>query len=146
MKILALDIATKTGWATDTASGVWNLQINKGESYGMKHIRFKSKVKEVIELEEIDLVVFEKPAGRFVKAVASVSELVGTLIPLCEELKVEYTSYTVSEIKKHATGKGNSGKPEMVRAAELKWPDTHIIDDNHADALHILDYAKKLLI
>jgi Holliday junction resolvasome RuvABC endonuclease subunit len=145
MKILALDLATKTGWATDTASGVWNLATNKGESYGMKLIRFKAKVKEVIELEDTKIVAYEKPTGAFPKAISSVSEMVGVLILLCEEMGVEHTGHTVAEIKKHATGKGNAGKPEMVHAAEIKWPEIRIIDDNHADALHILDFTKKTL-
>ena len=44
MKILALDIATTTGWKTETASGTWNLKPNRGESEGMRVVRFKSKV------------------------------------------------------------------------------------------------------
>lgn len=32
MKILALDIATKCGWATEVASGTWNLSLRNGES------------------------------------------------------------------------------------------------------------------
>ena len=144
MRILSLDIATKTGWATNTSSGVWNLKVNKGESYGMKLIRFKAKVKELIQLEDIELVVYEKPSGRFIRAVASVSEMVGVLIELCEDLGVEYTSYTVSEIKKHATGKGNANKSMMINSAKEKF-DIEIIDDNHADALWILDKARHLL-
>ena len=77
--ILSLNIATKTGWATRTSSGVWNLKTNKGESYGMKHIRFKAKLVELIKKEEIGLVVYEKPSGRFIKAVSSISELVGVM-------------------------------------------------------------------
>ena len=50
MKILSLDIATKTGWATDTTSGVWDLKPKRGESEGMRVVRFKSKVRELIEL------------------------------------------------------------------------------------------------
>lgn len=141
MNILALDIATKTGWATKTASGTWNLKVNKGESYGMKLIRFKAKLKEIIELENIEIVVYEKPSGRFVRAVASISEMVGVLVSLCEELKIQYTSYTVSEIKKHATGKGNANKQAMIDSANKKF-NIEVIDDNHADALHILDLAK----
>ena len=49
MRILALDIATKTGFATDMASGVWDLKLKKGESNGMKLIRLNSKVREVVE-------------------------------------------------------------------------------------------------
>ena len=43
MKILALDIATKTGFATDLTSGVWDLKLKKGESNGMKLIYLQAK-------------------------------------------------------------------------------------------------------
>ena len=69
MRILALDIATKTGFATDMASGVWDLKLKKGESNGMKLIRLNSKVREVVESLNIDLVVMERPAGLFKSAI-----------------------------------------------------------------------------
>jgi Holliday junction resolvasome RuvABC endonuclease subunit len=141
-KILALDIATKTGWATTSASGTWDLKTRKGESPGMKHLRLKAKVKEVIELDNIDLVVYEKPSGRFIKGVMSVSELVGVILLLCAEMEIEHSGYTVSEVKKFATSKGNANKDDMMAAARLKWPQIELIDDNHSDALWILEMAE----
>ena len=143
MKVLALDQATKTGWATDTASGVWDLKPNRGESEGMRVVRFKAKVKEIIEIEGIELVAYERPAGRFKASIMVSSEMVGVLKDLCIEKGVKLACYSAPEIKKHATGKGNSGKPAMIKAAKEKWPHIHIIDDNHSDALWILDYTKK---
>lgn len=143
MKILALDQATKTGWATDTSSGVWNLKPNRGESEGMRVVRFKSKVREIIEMENIGLVAYERPAGRFKSSIMVASEMIGVLKDLCIELGVELACYSASEIKLHATGKGNSGKPAMIEAAKKKFPHIEIIDDNHCDALWILDLAKK---
>ena len=63
-RLLALDIATNTGWKTATASGTWNLRPNRGESEGMRVVRFKSKVRELIDLERITIVVYERPGGR----------------------------------------------------------------------------------
>jgi Holliday junction resolvasome RuvABC endonuclease subunit len=62
----------------------------------------------------------------------------------CEDNGVEYRGVSPSEIKKHATGKGNAGKPIMIAFAKLKWPQMEITDDNTADALWILDFAQKL--
>ena len=42
-------------------------------------------------------------------------------------------------IKKHATGKGNAGKGDMIAAAILRGHDPE--DDNEADALALLDWA-----
>jgi hypothetical protein len=50
MKVLALDIATKTGWCTETAYGTWE-KPNR-ESEGMRSV-FKSKVREMIAMEGI---------------------------------------------------------------------------------------------
>jgi len=143
MNILALDQATKAGWASEHGSGVWDLSIRRDESAGMRLIRFRSKLKEIIKLEEVELVVYERVAGRFQSATNIASELVSVLKVLCEDLEIEYRAYSAGEIKRHATGKGNCGKPAMLAAAEAKWPDLDIIDDNHADALHLLDLAKK---
>lgn len=139
MKILALDIATKTGWATLTSSGVWDLKPNRGESEGMRVVRFKAKVKEIITLEEITLVSYERPAGMHKSSIMVASEMVGVLKDLCIELKVNLACYSATEIKKHATGKGNSNKEAMIKTATEKFTRIKIIDDNHADALWLLD-------
>jgi hypothetical protein len=52
MKVLALDIATKTGWCTETAYGTWDLKPNRGERRN-ESSSFKSKVREMIAMEGI---------------------------------------------------------------------------------------------
>ena len=42
-------------------------------------------------------------------------------------------------IKKHATGKGNAGKQDMVEAMQLLGHP--VTDDNEADALALLHWA-----
>lgn len=145
LKILALDLATKTGWATDTSSGVWDLKPRHGESVGMRVIRFKAKLKEIIEVEEIDLISYERPSGRNSRAIQTQSELIGVLITLCHENDIEYASYIPSEIKRHASGSGNCSKDVMVDRATVRWPLVEIIDNNHADALWLLDMTKERL-
>ena len=142
MKILALDIATKTGFATDMASGVWDLKLKKGESNGMKLIRLNSKVREVVESLNIDLVVMERPAGLFKSAIITESELIGVVKLYCEEKNINYTEYSATEIKKFFTGKGNAKKADMIEEAKRRFPEINIIDDNHADALALLELAK----
>lgn len=136
MNLLSLDIATKTGWCTRTTSGVWDLKPKRDESAGMALIRFKAKLAEIVKLEDIDLIVYERSAGMHVSSVISQSEKHGVLKLFCEENKIEYKAYSASDIKKKATGKGNSGKPLMIQACIDKYGITPI-DDNHADAIHI---------
>jgi Holliday junction resolvasome RuvABC endonuclease subunit len=146
LKILALDIATKTGWATQTTSGTWDLKPQSGESVGMRVIRFKAKLREIIEVERPDVVIYERPAGRSIRAIQTQSEMIGVLIDYCHTLNIEYASVSPAEIKKHATNRGNCSKGDMVAAAKAKWPLTEIVDDNCADALWLLDLAKSRLI
>jgi Holliday junction resolvasome RuvABC endonuclease subunit len=136
MNILSLDIATHCGWATKTASGVWDLSIKRDESSGMRLIRFKSKVKEIIEKEQINLVTFERSAGFHKNAIIVQSELHGVLKLYLEEIKMDYRAYSAKEIKKFATGNGNANKEKMIQAARDRYK-IEPIDDNHADALHI---------
>ncbi len=141
MKILALDVATRCGWCTETASGVWDFSIKKDESSGMRLIRFKSKLKEVVGLEGITLVVFESAAiySKFPNFVQS--ELHGVMKCFLEENKIDYRAFAPTEIKKHATGKGNSGKPAMVAAAKAKLGYMGN-DDNEADAKWIYNLTQ----
>ena len=135
MNILALDIATTTGWKTETSSGVWKLKQKKDDSTGMKLVRLKSYLKELIALEKIDIVVYERPAGMFKSAIITESELIGVVLLLCEELLLQCTAYSATEIKKFATGKGNAKKQDMInKAVELGY---NPVDDNEADAIFL---------
>ena len=144
LNILALDVATHCGFATETASGCWDLSIKRDESSGMRLIRFKSKLKEICPLENINLIVFERAAGFHKAALIVEAELLGILKLFCEENNLDYRAYSASEIKKFATGKGNAPKSLMVKVAQEKWGMTGD-DDNQADALAIYHLAKHSL-
>lgn len=140
LKVLALDIATNTGWCTSTASGTWHLSPRKDESRGMRLVRFRSKLKEICQLEEIKLIVFEQLAtySKFPNFVAS--EMQGVLKLFCEENQIEYKSYAPTAIKKWGTGKGNAGKDLMIEAA--KKFKNEIESDDEADAVILYHFAK----
>ena len=61
----------------------------------------------------------------------------------CHDCRIDYKGYSPGEIKKYATGKGNASKDVMLAAARERWRDIDVIDDNHADALWLLDLAEK---
>ena len=141
MKVLALDIATITGWKTETSSGIWNLKPNRGESEGMRIVRFKSKVKEIIAMEDITLISYERPAGLFKSSIMVASEMIGVLKDLCIEKNIVVACYSATEIKKYATGKGNANKEQMIEAAKkLGYYPT---DDNEADTIHLYNLTIK---
>jgi len=138
--ILALDVATKTGFCCYSGSGVWNFTTKKDESKGMRLIRFRAKLLEIIRLLDLKLIVFEGAASysKFPNFVGP--EMQGVLKLICEEHRVDYQAYVPSSIKKFATGKGNAGKPLMIETAQRKY-NVEIIDDNHADAIHLYNLA-----
>jgi len=145
MKLLALDIATKTGWKSPTASGTWDLTPNRGESSGMRLIRFRAKLLEIIKAENISIIAYERPAGFHKQALIITGELVGVLKMVAEEYHIHLACYSATEIKKFATGKGNATKEEMIKAAQRKGYDPQ--DDNEADAIHLYDLAiNKLML
>lgn len=138
--ILTLDIATITGFCNHTASGVWHLAPKKDESKGMRLIKFRSKLKDMLSLMTIKLIVFEGLAiyTKFPNFVAA--EMVGVLKIFCEENHIEYFSVTPSELKKFATGKGGAKKEVMIQRCIEKYNITPH-DDNEADAVHLFHYA-----
>jgi Holliday junction resolvasome RuvABC endonuclease subunit len=140
MNILALDVATKTGWCSNEAHGVWDFKLKRDESSGMRLIRFKAKLQELFKLDKPDLVVFEMTAGRYKAALIVQSELHGVLKETCENHDIPYKSYPAKEIKKFATGNGNASKEKMIKAVKDQM-EIEPIDDNHADALWLWELA-----
>jgi Holliday junction resolvasome RuvABC endonuclease subunit len=145
VKVLALDPATKCGFAhTSGGSGTWDLSCRRDESGGMRLVRLVSKLDWIAAAVGVDLVVFEAArhgAPRMAGALVVQAELQGIIKHWCEQKGINYRGYSPTELKRHATGKGNAGKPAMLEAARAKWPGTNIEDDNQADSLWLLDLA-----
>lgn len=150
MKILAIDPATKTGWCTPTASGMVDFKLRSNESKGMKFIKFRSKIKELIEADDIELVVYEKPVQGQYNATRSGANFEGVILTLCEDFNLEYRDYSPHEIKRFAKvtwqektnklHKGHMKKNHMLQYARDCF-DFEIIDDNHADAVWLYHLA-----
>lgn len=147
MKLLALDPATLCGWAhSDGASGTWDLSIRRDESAGMRLLRLRGKLNEIHKTIGIDVVGYEaarNAAPKMQGALVIQAKLESIIVTFCEDNGINYRGYSPSEVKKHATGKGNASKDQMKLAA--KKYGVPIVDDNHADALHILDLLKSSL-
>ena len=150
MNILAIDIGTKTGWAfSEGGSGVWDLSPRRHESQGMRGIKFRQSLRAYKGL--IDLIVYEEIARhRGTHAAHVYGGLLIVLQMFCEEQGVNYQGVPVGTIKKFATGKGNASKEMMIEAANqnfgfgsgVRHRDRSITDDNEADAICLLEYAK----
>ena len=144
MKILAVDPATRCGWAhSDGISGTWDLSVRRDESAGMRLIRMTGKLREIHQSCGIDVLVYEAArhaAPKMQGALVVQATMQGVIIHWCEEHGVEYRGYSPTEIKRHATGSGRANKADMIAAAVARVG--HAIDDNQADALWLLDLAR----
>ncbi|MDO3530828.1 hypothetical protein Q3O93_02720 [Ralstonia pseudosolanacearum] len=143
---LALDLGTTTGWALrprdgQIAHGFVSFRPQRFEGGGMRYLRFKRWLTELKATAiDIDAVYFEevrRHAG--VDAAHVYGGLMATLTAWCEYHDIPYQGVPVGTIKKHATGKGNAGKDEMVAA--MRTHGHPVSDDNEADALALLYWA-----
>lgn len=147
--ILALDLGSTTGWALSTGDGLINggsesFKPSRFEGGGMRYLRFKRWLTELKQCADgLELVVFEevrRHAG--VDAAHAYGGFLGQLPAWCEHHQIPYQGVPVGTIKKHATGKGNADKAAMMAAARARG--FRPVDDNHADALALLDWALAL--
>lgn len=143
--MLALDLATSTGWAIDGASGTWDLAPGRGESPGMRFVRLRAKLNWVLTAYPfLRLVVIEQAHHRGGAATAICAGLAAIVQEWCAVHELNHAAVHTATLKKHATGRGNAKKHEMIAAArERGW---NPVDDNEADALWLLDYAQREIV
>jgi len=146
MNILALDCGTKTGYATNLlngeGSGVVDFKPKARESGGMRFLRFASWLSEMFDLVKPDLVVYEMPHNRGGSATEVLNGMVAIVQKECASRGIEYTTVHSATLKKFATGSGRAGKEDMIHKA-IEVFNKRILDDNEADALWLLEYAKE---
>lgn len=144
--ILALDLGTTTGWTLrmadgQTVSGAQSFKPGRFEGGGMRYLRFRGWLAEVLaNAGGVEAVYFEevrRHAG--VDAAHAYGGFLATLTAWGEHNAIPYSGVPVGTIKKHATGKGNADKAAMVAAMRALGFDP--VDDNEADALALLGWA-----
>ncbi len=150
LNILALDLATTTGWSLlesgKVESGVQVFDVKRGESPGMRFVRMRRWLNDVgARLSPGDLLVYEQAHHRGGPATACGVGLVTIALEWAADHKVEHQGVHTSTLKKHATGHGHAEKAQMIQAAESIFK-KKVIDDNEADALLLLNYAMKEIV
>ena len=157
VRILALDLASKTGWAAWdgadvadangeraegsglVASGVQSFPRSRGDSLGMFLLRFRGWIRRTVAEFRPDVIAHELSivGPRANKLAIDMEALLRTE---CAAQGLENVGVPVGTLKKHATGNGRASKAEMVQAALDRWG-VEIEDDNHADALCVLAWV-----
>lgn len=150
MTTLCLDLGTTTGWALleddgSSNSGTVSFKPQRFEGGGMRFLRFKrwlTDTKNVVG--HIDAVYFEEVRRHLgVDAAHAYGGFMAHLTAWCEHHGIPYLGVPVGTIKRHATGKGNASKEEMIAVMQAKGH--AVTDDNEADALAILYWAREEL-
>lgn len=148
IKILALDMATKLGWATNVqltdvpvTSGVEIFDVCRGASPGARYFKFVKWLEDQIKTFQPDLIVYEQASQRGGAATEILIGFTTHLQSVCHVRNIEHVAIRADHIKIHATGKGKAEKEEMIKACVSKL-NIIPIDDNHADALWILNYGE----
>lgn len=144
MAILALDIATTTGWAVALGNGSiqsGRLCLRKGDRQGERLHQFRSFMTDLKcrldrRNDPLTEVSFEHAFRQQGHASELFHNMTGVLMQWCEHHGIEYSKYGVATIKKHATGNGKATKEQMIKAANSLG--FKVIDDNEADAIHLL--------
>lgn len=143
MRVLALDLGTVTGWAAAQAGSVTSgsqvFRPGRYEGGGMRFLRFRRWLNEMHSLlGEVNAVYFEEVRRHAGTDAAHIyGGFLATLTEWCEANNIPYQGVPVGTIKKHATGKGNCGKEDMIQAAKSRGFKPGC--DNEADALALLD-------
>lgn len=154
MKILALDLATKTGWAfwdgTRIESGMQDFTKQRGESNGMLFVKFNRWLGEFSRTgNRPELIVYEQTFAAFGKGGGGfMTEISIGLITRVQEFCVvhgiDHSALHNATLKKWATGAGNAKKEAMKLEASRRAGRT-ISDDNEADAYLLALWAKEKL-
>lgn len=154
--VLALDLATRTGWAIRDRdgtfrSGVESFKVKGGESPGMRFLRARAWVADKLEelaptlkRHKAPVVAWERPHHR---GRAATEVLLGLQAVVQEEVArfpgAIGCHVETGTVKKHATGNGRASKSEMVAAAgPYSLLVGHVVEaEDEADALHVLFWA-----
>ena len=143
--ILALDLGTSMGWAlrlgTDTHSGTVSFRPSRYDGGGMRYLRFRSWLDQLASEHMLpEAVYFEEVRRHAATDAAHVfGGLLATLTAWCEERCIPYQGVPVGTWKRHACGKGNASKDDVVAA--IRERGFNPTDDNEADAIAILLWA-----
>ena len=147
MRILALDLATTTGFCVIEngkilESGVWDLSRTKDEHYGHQF----DKLIQLLSSEYYschDLTIaYEQAHFRSGPATRIGVGMNSAVLWFCAKHDIKPVSVHTATLKKWATGNGRAGKDEMIAKA-TEWLGREPIDDNEADAVCLAKYVEE---
>jgi hypothetical protein len=144
--ILALDLATTTGWALRSPdgridSGTVSFRPSRYDGGGIRYLRFRGWLEGIAnDAGSIGVIHYEEIRRHISTDSAHVyGGLLATLTSWCEQNSIAYQGVPVGTIKRFIAGKGNADKQAVIAAVRERGFSP--IDDNEADAIAILLWA-----
>lgn len=146
--LLALDLATTTGFALRRAdgrieSGEVSFSLKKDEGQGRRYVKFRAWLLEVKQSHpDLGELVYEQVMGHGAHNVIAAhvyGGLLATLQAFGEHHQIAYRGIGVSTIKKRFAGAGNATKGDMI--AQCRALGFRPAGDNEADAIALLHVA-----
>ena len=140
-EVLALDIATHTGYFSVHEAGTWNFTESRRRNGNRMHGAFRTVLVSFIRAHGIRRVVTEDVSvNRYFYDMRRLSELRGILLEVCDSLGLPEPEFVnPAVLKKWATGDGHATKAQMVAACKERYGIIPV-DDNAADACHLFHY------
>ena len=151
--ILALDLATTTGWAwveecaprRPFRFGSWRPATTHAESPGAFFALYRNWLEsKILEIGPSEI-YYERPHFRGRGATEVCVGLQTRVQELAAHHRIGHGAVAPATVKKHVTGNGRAGKHDVIRAMRERWglgeDDLPLSADNEADALAVLAWA-----
>lgn len=148
-KFLALDLATRTGWALRSARtgevqfGFEQLPPAGGEDYGRLFNSYRGWLRGMIAVDRPEWIYFERAMTNEHEGQSAAMILIGLAamtLEIAYERKIPWKHIPASTVRKHFCGSGKAKKPDVgYRCRQLGH---EVSDHNAADAIALLDYAE----
>lgn len=174
MRVLALDLGTKTGWAIADddllVSGTWTLVTDAKRKenihFGKVDSRFATLQNNILGAGPFGAIFYEDVQFCKTQLQAQLWGGLRAVVSLQEVGKTVIRGIPVGTLKKFATGKGNATKSQMAQALYtvgvghfegapekmikagkflVERSNQRPVDDNEVDAIHLLRYGLKQL-
>lgn len=144
MKTLALDPAANCGFShSDGRVGVWKLASETDSHPGSRVDRFFGLLSRAYAEWGFERIAYENASfgSNNLHTGAMHNELAGVIKLFTKQKNIGLLAVNPSALKKFATGNGKAKKNQMIAAAKLMLG-YQGSDDNEADALWVLEFAK----
>jgi hypothetical protein len=157
MRILALDLGTEMGWAwwngARRESGIQTFDVRRGESPGMRYIRFNCWLSESVKWSGTgpddgtgpQLVVYEQTHNRGGAATEVGAGFATRVQEHCARFGIQHAPIHSMHLKKFVlkkVEKGKATKADMIKAVNERWGPPFVSNDNEADAIGLLECAR----